>query len=111
MSDEIAPDQGVYDALIAQGVSERIARAKAKAATQRKVRQSEGWQLGPRDAAEAAEKLAAYKASAGAGGGGGGATATATAEAATGRLSPEERAARVAASLGNGGAPAQPGVA
>jgi hypothetical protein len=108
MSDEIQPDQSVYDALIAEGVSERIARAKAKAATQRRVRQEEGWQMGPRDQAEATDKLQAYKASAG-GGGGGTATATATEQAGGGRLTPEERAARVAASLGNGKT-SEPGV-
>ncbi|HEX9767470.1 MAG TPA: hypothetical protein VGA36_11965 [Nitriliruptorales bacterium] len=109
MSEEITPDQAVFDALVAEGVSERIARAKAKAATQRRVRQSEGWQMGPRDAGEAAEKLAAHKASAGGGDLAGTASATATAGTTGGRLTPEERAARVAASLGNGG-PTEPGV-
>jgi menaquinol-cytochrome c reductase cytochrome b/c subunit len=103
MSDEVQIDQEVYDRLIAEGKSERIARAKAKAASVRKSKIAEGATLGPRPAEEAAKKLEEYRASAG----GGVATKTdAPAEAGAGeggRLTPEERAARVAASLGNGG--------
>ena len=105
MSDEVQIDQEVYDRLIAEGKSERIARAKAKAASVRKAKIAEGQTLGPKPAEEAAKALSAYRESAG--GGGGVATKTdAPAEAggaAGGRLTPEQRAARVAASLGNGG--------
>lgn len=105
MSDEVQIDQDVYDRLIGEGKSERIARAKAKAASVRKAKIAEGQSLGPRPADEASKALEEFRASAG---GGGVATKTAApAEAGGaggGRLTPEERAARVAASLGNGGA-------
>ena len=39
MSDEVQIDQATYDRLIAEGKSERIARAKAKAASVRMRRQ------------------------------------------------------------------------
>ncbi|MEX0868545.1 MAG: hypothetical protein WD011_02635, partial [Nitriliruptoraceae bacterium] len=100
MSDEVQIDQDVYDRLIADGKSERIARAKAKAAAVRKSKAAEGATLGPRPADEAKEALESFRASRGGGGG----TATKTATAAEGdgggRLTPEQRAARVAASLG-----------
>jgi menaquinol-cytochrome c reductase cytochrome b/c subunit len=112
MSEEVQIDQAVYDRLIGEGKSERIARAKAKAASVRKAKIAEGATLGPRPAEDAAKALEAFKASSG--GGGGVATKTAApAEAggSGGRLTPEERAARVAASLGNGGGePASIGV-
>jgi menaquinol-cytochrome c reductase cytochrome b/c subunit len=105
MSDEVQIDQEVYDRLIGEGKSERIARAKAKAASVRKVRAGEGVTLGPRPAEQATKALEEYRSSAG--GGGGVATKTAApadgGNGAGGRLTPEERAARVAASLGNGG--------
>jgi menaquinol-cytochrome c reductase cytochrome b/c subunit len=113
MSDEVQIDQEVYDRLIGEGKSERIARAKAKAASVRKAKIAEGQSLGPRSADEASKALEEFRANAG---GGGVATKTAApAEAGGaggGRLTPEERAARVAASLGNGGAkqPASVGV-
>jgi len=102
MSEEITPDQAVYDRLLAEGKSERIARAKAKAAAVRAAKIAEGATLGPKPAEEASKALQEYKA--GRGGGGGVATKTAAPaeEAGGGRLTPEERAARVAASLGNG---------
>jgi menaquinol-cytochrome c reductase cytochrome b/c subunit len=115
MSEEVQIDQEVYDRLIAEGKSERIARAKAKAAGVRKAKEASGEKLGPRSA----EELAAVAAGAGAGAaavaGGdapsGGGVATLAPPAAgngngngvSGRLTPEERAARVAASLGKGG--------
>jgi menaquinol-cytochrome c reductase cytochrome b/c subunit len=112
MSEEVQIDQEVYDRLIAAGKSERIARAKAKAASVRKAKISEGASLGPRPAEEASKKLEEFRSSQGGGG-----TAVATkadagdAGASGGRLTPEERAARVAASLGNGGGePASIGV-
>lgn len=105
MSDEVQPDQEVYDRLISEGKSERIARAKAKAAAVRASKIAEGASLGPKPAEEATKALEEFKA--GSGGGGGVATKTEAppeAEAGGGgRLTPEERAARVAASLGNGG--------
>jgi menaquinol-cytochrome c reductase cytochrome b/c subunit len=104
MSEEVSIDQEVYDRLLAEGKSERIARAKAKAASVRKARIAEGQTLGPRPAEDASKALEEFRSSRG---GGGVATATAAPAQAGGdgggRLSPEERAARVAASLGNGG--------
>jgi menaquinol-cytochrome c reductase cytochrome b/c subunit len=114
MSDEVQIDQAVYDRLIGEGKSERIARAKAKAASVRKAKVAEGATLGPRPAEEASKALEEFRANAGGGG-----VATKTAAPADGgngngggRLTPEERAARVAASLGNGGSqqPASMGV-
>ena len=113
MSDEVSIDQGVYDRLIAEGKSERIARAKAKAASVRKARIAEGVTLGPRPADTAAAALEEFRTARG--GGGGVATlarpteGTGEADAAA-RLTPEQRAARVAASLGAGGASASMGV-
>lgn len=106
MSDEVQIDQATYDRLIGEGKSERIARAKAKAAFVRANKSAD--EIGPVSADANAEKLASFKESfAASSGGGGAATATAVADAPAGRLTPEERAARVAASLGggNGGSP------
>jgi menaquinol-cytochrome c reductase cytochrome b/c subunit len=112
MSEEVDIDQEVYDRLIAEGKSERIARAKAKAAGVRKAKEAAGEKLGPRSAEELAAKAAPAGAAAAAGGdaGEGGGVATIAPPAAKagngnggGRLSPEERAARVAASLGGKG--------
>jgi menaquinol-cytochrome c reductase cytochrome b/c subunit len=101
MSDEVQIDQATYDRLIGEGKSERIARAKAKAASVRAGKSAE--EIGPVAAETNAEKLKSFRESmAASGGGGGAATATAVADAPTGRLTPEERAARVAASLGGG---------
>ncbi len=102
MSEEVQMDQAVYDRLIADGMSERMARAKAKAASVRAAKIAEGQALGPKPADEAASALEAFRSNQG------GAVATKTAAPADaggaggGRLTPEERAARVAASLGNG---------
>jgi len=123
MSEEVQIDQEVYDRLIAEGKSERIARAKAKAAGVRRAKEAAGEKLGPRSA----EELAAASAGAGAGAaaaaggadvsGGGVATLAPPAAgngngngAAAARLTPEQRAARVAASLGKGGEQASMGV-
>ncbi|MEX2548897.1 MAG: hypothetical protein WD638_01615 [Nitriliruptoraceae bacterium] len=104
MSDEVQPDQEVYDRLIAEGKSERIARAKAKAAAVRANKISEGASLGPKPAEEASKALEDFKASSDSGGLATKTQAPAEAEgSSSGRLTPEERAARVAASLGNGG--------
>ena len=103
MSDEVQIDQEVYDRLIGEGKSERIARAKAKAAAVRKGKIAEGQTLGPKPAEEASKALEEFRSSRSGGGG----VATKTAAPAEGggsgaRLTPEERSARVAASLGNG---------
>ncbi|MGA1078112.1 MAG: menaquinol-cytochrome c reductase cytochrome b subunit [Nitriliruptoraceae bacterium] len=120
MSEEVQIDQEVYDRLIAEGKSERIARAKAKAAGVRKAKEAAGEQLGPRSAEELAAKAAPAAAAAGSDAGESGALATMAPPAAKSgngngngggaRLSPEERAARVAASLGKGGDAASMGV-
>ena len=115
MAEDVEMDQKVYDELIAQGKSERIARAKAKAAAVRAKKEAAGEKLGPREAGEPGEApaAAAPAAAAAATGDGGGAAAggggVATAErggAVTGGMTPEERQKRVAAALaakGNGG--------
>ena len=114
MAEEVEMDQKVYDELIAQGKSERIARAKAKSAAVRAKKEAAGETLGPREASAAAPAPAAAAA---AGGGAAGAAApaagVATAErgVATGGMTPEERQKRVAAALaakGNGNAGAAP---
>lgn len=104
MSEPVEMDQKVYDELIAQGKSERIARAKAKAAAVRAAKAAAGEKLGPRDPSErkvpAAAAAAAGAVEAKAEG------VAATKAAAPGVLTPEERQARVAAALaakGNGG--------
>ncbi|MFA9432694.1 menaquinol-cytochrome c reductase cytochrome b subunit [Egicoccus sp. AB-alg2] len=111
MSEEVQIDQEVYDRLIAGGTSERIARAKAKAASVRKAKIAEGQTLGPRPAEQASQALEQFRSSQGSGGGGV-ATKTAADDAGTsgGRLTPEERSARVAASLGGGNGDASIGV-
>ncbi|MBY5161084.1 menaquinol-cytochrome c reductase cytochrome b subunit [Salsipaludibacter albus] len=96
---EVQIDQATYDALTSQGVPDRIARAKAKAATVRKEKQEQGVEIGPKSADQATKALAEFRENFG-GSGGGTATATAVADAPSGRLTPEERAARVRASLG-----------
>jgi len=126
MSEEVQIDQEVYDRLIAEGKSERIARAKAKAAGVRKAKEAAGEKLGPKSAEELAAAAAGPTAGAAAAAGGdapaaGGGVATLAPPAAkangngngngaAARLTPEERAARVAASLGKGGEQASIGV-
>ena len=98
MSEKVEIDQEVYDRLIAEGKSERIARAKAKAAAVRAQKKAAGEQLGPRDFEEQKAKAAA---GGGAAGGGGGRAATAVTEGngAPGTLTAEERQKRVAEAL------------
>ncbi len=104
MSDEVQLDQEVYDRLISEGKSERIARAKAKAAAVRQAKIAEGQSLGPKPPEQAEKALEEFRSSAGGGGVATKAAAPAESGAAPGgRLTPEERAARVQASLGNGG--------
>jgi menaquinol-cytochrome c reductase cytochrome b/c subunit len=106
MAEEVQMDQEVYDRLIAEGKSERIARAKAKAAALRKQRQEAGERTGPVDPEEQKERAAA------AGGDGEpaperepAAVGAPGAEAPAGRLTPQERAQRVQQSLGGGQGP------
>lgn len=110
MSEEVQIDQAVYDRLIGEGKSERIARAKAKAASVRATKASSGATVGPRSADEAAAKLTAFREKAGSGGGVAVATATDAGDNGGGRLTPEQRAARVAASLGQTNEPESMGV-
>ena len=115
MAEDVEMDQKVYDELIAQGKSERIARAKAKAAAVRAKKEAAGEKLGPREAGSEAPAPAAAAAAAGgdataADGGGGGVATAERGGAVTGGMTPEERQQRVAAALaakGNGGAPAK----
>ena len=110
MAEEVEMDQKVYDDLIAQGKSERIARAKAKAAAVRAKKEAAGETLGPREASADAPAPAAAAAAGGDAPAAAGGVATAErAGAVTGGMTPEERQKRVAAALatkGNGGAPA-----
>ncbi|CAN5172706.1 hypothetical protein BH23ACT9_BH23ACT9_21580 [soil metagenome] len=97
MAENVEMDQAVYDQLIAEGKSERIARAKAKAATVRAQKEAEGQTLGPKSFEE--QKAASAAAGGPAGGGGGTATAVAEAGEAPGMLSAEDRQKRVAEAL------------
>jgi menaquinol-cytochrome c reductase cytochrome b/c subunit len=127
MADDIQPDQETYDRLIAAGESERTARAKAKSVAARKARgvnraslQGDGQAAAPAAAAaEAAPAPAAVATEAPAAA----AAAPAQAPAAPAarpaavpgnggrRLTPEERAARVAAAVATKGLPGQAGAA
>jgi menaquinol-cytochrome c reductase cytochrome b/c subunit len=124
MAEEIQPDKETYDRLIAAGESERVARSKAKAAAARKARGPNRTSLSAAAAPAAAEAAPAAEAAAPA-------TAPAAAAAAPaatagapsarpaaparapggngGRLTPEERAARVAAAVATRGVPGQVG--
>jgi menaquinol-cytochrome c reductase cytochrome b/c subunit len=127
MADEVTPDQETYDRLIAAGESERVARAKAKSVALRKAR---GPNRGVAAAAPAAEAAAApaEPAAAAAPAEAPAAVAAAPAPAAARaparpaarpapagngnrRLTPEERAARVAAAVASRGVPGQVGAA
>ena len=129
MADDIQPDQETYDRLIAAGESERTARAKAKSVAIRKARganraslqQGDG-QAAPAAAGEAAPAAVATEAPAAAEPAQAPAAAAAPARpaarpaAAPGngggrRLTPEERAARVAAAVATKGLPGQAGAA
>ncbi len=97
MAENVEIDQEVYDTLIAEGKSERIARAKAKAAAVRAKKKAAGAELGPKSFEE--QKAAAAAAGGPSGGGGGAATAVAEAPEAGGMMSAEERQKRVAEAL------------
>ncbi|HTE67430.1 MAG TPA: hypothetical protein VK942_01525, partial [Actinomycetes bacterium] len=129
MAEEIQPDQETYDRLIAAGESERTARAKAKSVALRKARGANRASL-----QQGAGQAAAVAAPAEAGAVG---TAVAPAEPAAAaataapaaparpaprptqappgnggrRLTPEERAARVASAVATKGLPGQAGAA
>jgi len=122
MADEIQPDQETYDRLIAAGESERTARAKAKAFAARKARGLNRASLQQAAAAPPAEPAAAAAPAAEATPAAPAAPAqrpaaarpgAATALAGNGgrRLTPEERAARVAAAVATTGVPGAVGAA
>ncbi len=128
MAEDIQPDQETYDRLIAAGESERTARAKAKSVAIRKERganraslQGGGQATAPAATAEPAA-AAAPATEAPAAQAPAAAPAAATAAPARpaarpapggngGRLTPEERAARVAAAIATKGLPGQAGAA
>jgi hypothetical protein len=128
MADDIQPDQETYDRLIAAGESERTARAKAKSVAARRARgvnraslQGDGQAAAAPAASEAAPAAVATEAPAAAAPAQAPAAAAAPAApaarpaAAPGnggrRLTPEERAARVAAAVATKGLPGQAGAA
>jgi menaquinol-cytochrome c reductase cytochrome b/c subunit len=131
MADDIQPDQETYDRLIAAGESERTARAKAKSVAARKARgpnraslqQGDGQAAAAPAAAEAAPAPAAVATETPAAAAPAQAPAAAAAPAAPAarpaaapgnggrRLTPEERAARVAAAVATKGLPGQAGAA
>jgi menaquinol-cytochrome c reductase cytochrome b/c subunit len=133
MADDIQPDQETYDRLIAAGESERTARAKAKSVAIRRARGANRASLqgdgqvaaGAAAAAEAAPAAVATEAPPAAAAPGQAPAAAAPAApaapaarpaAAPGngggrRLTPEERAARVAAAVATKGLPGQAGAA
>jgi hypothetical protein len=110
MSEEVQIDQATYDRLLAEGKSERVARAKAKAASVRASKREAGQELGPVSSEKNEAAKAEFKERYGASGGGGGGAAVAVKAKEGGRLTPEERAARVAASLGQNQEPESIGV-
>ncbi|HVD14931.1 MAG TPA: menaquinol-cytochrome c reductase cytochrome b subunit [Actinomycetota bacterium] len=122
MAEEVTPDKETYDRLIAAGEAERVARAKAKSVAIRKERgANRGVAATAAPAAEAAEPAAAA-APAEAPAAVAAAPAPAAAQAPSRpaarpapagngnrRLTPEERAARVAAAVASKGLPGQVG--
>jgi menaquinol-cytochrome c reductase cytochrome b/c subunit len=130
MADDIQPDQETYDRLIAAGESERTARAKAKSVAARKARgvnraslQGDGQAAAPAAAAAQAAPAPAAVATEAPPAAAAQAPAAAAAPAAPAarpaaapgnggrRLTPEERAARVAAAVATKGLPGQAGAA
>ena len=124
MAEEVTPDKETYDRLIAAGEAERVARAKAKSVAIRKERgANRGVAATAAPAAEAAEPAAAAApAEAPAAVAAAPAAAPAAAQAPSRpaarpapagngnrRLTPEERAARVAAAVASMGLPGQVG--
>jgi hypothetical protein len=128
VADDIQPDQETYDRLIAAGESERTARAKAKSVAIRRARganrgslQGDGQAAAPAaseaaPAAVATEAAPAAAAPAQAPAAAAPAAPAARPAAAPGngggrRLTPEERAARVASAVATKGLPGQAGAA
>ena len=131
MADDIQPDQETYDRLIAAGESERTARAKAKSVAIRKARganraslQGDGQAAAPAAAEPAPAAVATEAPPAAAAPAQAPAAAAPAAPAAPAarpaaapgngggrRLTPEERAARVAAAVATKGVPGQVGAA
>jgi hypothetical protein len=125
MAEEVTPDKETYDRLIAAGESERVARAKAKSVALRKARGPNRGVAATAAAAEAAapaepaaatataEAPAAVAAAAPAAAAAPGRPAARPAPTGNGnrRLTPEERAARVAAAVASKGLPGQAGAA
>jgi menaquinol-cytochrome c reductase cytochrome b/c subunit len=128
MAEEVQPDQETYDRLIAAGESERTARAKAKSVAMRKARganrtslqQGDGQAAAaaattaePAQAATAAEAPQAAAAAAPTAAPARPAARAVPAAPGNGgrRLTPEERAARVAAAVATKGLPGQAGAA
>jgi menaquinol-cytochrome c reductase cytochrome b/c subunit len=120
MADDIQPDQETYDRLIAAGESERTARAKAKSVAARRARGVNRASLQGDGQAAAAPAAVATEAPAAAAPAQAPAAAAAPAAPAArpaaapgngGRLTPEERAARVAAAVATKGLPGQAGAA
>jgi hypothetical protein len=127
MADEIQPDKETYDRLIAAGESERVARAKAKSVAARKARgpNRTSLQSGGEAAATAEAPAAEAPAAAAAAPAAPAAATAAPAPAAAaprsaaparpaargngGRLTPEERAARVAQAVASKDLPGQVG--
>src|SRR5919198_3391253 len=113
MADEIQPEKETYDRLIAAGESERVARAKAKSVTARKARGPNRTSLQQADAPAAAAQEQAPAAAATAEAPAAAARPAAPARPAArgngGRLTPEERAARVAAAVASKDLPGQAG--
>ncbi|HEV8425608.1 MAG TPA: menaquinol-cytochrome c reductase cytochrome b subunit [Actinomycetes bacterium] len=130
MAEEIQPDQATYDRLIAAGESERTARAKAKSVALRKARganrtslqQGAGQAVAVAEAAPATAEPAAAAAPAEPAAAAAPAAPAAPARPAARptqappgnggrRLTPEERAARVASAVATKGLPGQAGAA
>jgi quinol---cytochrome c reductase cytochrome c subunit, bacillus type len=123
MAEEVTPDPETYDRLIAAGESERVARAKAKSVAIRKERgANRGVAAAAAPAAEAAEPAQPAAVAAPAEAPAAVAAAPAAAQAPSRpaarpapagngnrRLTPEERAARVAAAVASKGLPGQVG--
>jgi len=119
MAEEIQPDQETYDRLIAAGESERTARAKAKSVAIRKERGANRGSLQGGGQATATAEAPAEPAAAAAPAAEAPAAPAPAAPARPapapggngGRLTPEERAARVAAAIATKGLPGQAGAA
>jgi hypothetical protein len=120
MADDIQPDQATYDRLIAAGESERVARAKAKSVAVRKARGANRGvaAAAPAETAEAPAEAAPAAAAAAPAAAPARAAAPAVAPAARGgnggggrpgRLTADERAARVAAAVSTRNIPGQVG--